>query len=257
MLHPAAYLLNKLAQFGCPAKTGCLWTKEKMWEAVKRGPHCSALPLDGIAHFAAEATEKVHTNQAQLVNWDDIKHNPPRELKISPIAAIPHKSWHTSNLDLSFCLCLKNGEVLLAVNDTTEKTTPKGLIDQFGYCLLRIVHTISEAEEDAKIFMAKWDVKDGFWIMDCKQGRVDFLYVLLQEEGHPIQLVVPTLLQMGWVESSPYFCAATEMAQDVATNYIETLVNLLPQHRLEKYVVGDAKYNSFQRCTMSLTALPT
>ncbi len=67
-------------------------------------------------------------------------------------------------------------------------------------------------------------------------------YVLPQEEGHPIQLVVPKLLQLGWVKSPPYFSVATETVQDVATNYIEMPVNLLPQHKLEKYVVGDTKY---------------
>ena len=33
--------------------------------------------------------------------------------------------------------------------------------------------------EDAKIFMAKWDIKDGFWRMDCKKGEeYNFAYVL-------------------------------------------------------------------------------
>jgi hypothetical protein len=91
--------------------------------------------------------------------------------------------------------------------------------------------------------LAKWDEKEHFWRMDCKQGEEwIFLYVLPPEEGHPIQIIVPTLLQMGWIKSPPHFCAATETAWDVATNYIKMLVNLLPQHNFEKYVVGDAKY---------------
>ncbi len=107
-----------------------------MWEAVARGPHRSALSPKAIAHFKAEATEKVRTKQAQLVQWEDIKDNPPKELKISPIAAIPHKSkdFH-SILDLSFCLCLKNGGVLASFNNTTEKTAPAGAINQIGKCL--------------------------------------------------------------------------------------------------------------------------
>ena len=62
--HPAASLLNKWAQLGCPTKTGCPWTKEQMWEAVEQGPHCSALTPDAIAHFAAAVAKKVRTNQA-------------------------------------------------------------------------------------------------------------------------------------------------------------------------------------------------
>ena len=107
-----------------------------MWEAVARGPHRSALSPEAIAHFKAEATEKVRTKQTCLVRWDDIKDNPPKELKISPIAAIPHKSKDfRSILDLSFRLRLANGGVLASVNDTTEKTAPAGAINQIGECL--------------------------------------------------------------------------------------------------------------------------
>jgi hypothetical protein len=61
-----------------------------------------------------------------MVQWEDIKENPPKELKISPIAAIPHKSKaYQSILDLSFWLYLKNGRALLVVNDTMEKIHPK------------------------------------------------------------------------------------------------------------------------------------
>jgi hypothetical protein len=39
-----------------------------------------------------EAVEKVNARQSRIVEWDSIKDNPPNQLKISPIAAIPHKS---------------------------------------------------------------------------------------------------------------------------------------------------------------------
>jgi hypothetical protein len=69
---------------------GNLWTKEEIREAVKQGSHQSELTPEAIAHFAYKAAEKVRTNQARIA-WDDIKDNPPRRLKISPIAAMPHK----------------------------------------------------------------------------------------------------------------------------------------------------------------------
>ena len=103
--HPAAPILTEWATFGCPTRTGRPWTKEEMWEAVARGPHQSALSPDALAHFAAEAENKVRMGQARLVLWDDIKDDPPRQLKISPIAAIPHKlKAYRSILDLSFRL---------------------------------------------------------------------------------------------------------------------------------------------------------
>jgi hypothetical protein len=104
------HLLNEWATYGCPTRTGTPWTQEQMKAAVDRGPHRSALTDDVIAHFRAEVDKKVKSGQAKLVAWDFIKDNPPVELKISPIAAIPHKSKQfRSILDLSFNLRLKQG----------------------------------------------------------------------------------------------------------------------------------------------------
>jgi hypothetical protein len=59
----------------------------------------------------------------------------------------------------------------------------------------------------------------------------------------PITLVVPTLLQMGWVESPPYFCAATETARDIASDYCDTLVGSLPHHKFAKHVKGAKEFD--------------
>ncbi len=103
-----------------------------------------------------ESAKKVGVGQAKLVLWDDIKDNPPPQLMISPIAAIPHKSRaFRSILDLSFSLCLKNGGILELVNYSTVKMAPKGALDQLGQALSRIIHAFAKGYEDAKIFMAK------------------------------------------------------------------------------------------------------
>ncbi len=123
-----------------------------------------ALLPEAIVHFAAKAVEKVQRNQACLVQCNFIKDNPPKELKILPIAAILHKSKDfRSILDLLFHLRLKNGRVRMSVNNTTKKTAPAGAINQIGECLSRVIHAFAEADNDAKIFMAKWDITDGFW----------------------------------------------------------------------------------------------
>jgi hypothetical protein len=180
------------------------------------------------------------------VDWDSIKDNPPQELKISPFAVMPHKSKaYRSILDLSFHLRLKNGGVRAAVNDTIKKTSPKGAIDQIGEALSCIIHAFAEADKNAKIFMVKWDIKDGFWHMDCTEGEEwNFAYVLPQAEGKPTKLVVPTSLQMGWVESPQYFCAATKTTRDVAMDYTENPLNLLPPHKFVKYTIGDPEYEA-------------
>ena len=75
---------------------------------------------------------------------------------------------------------------MAAVNDTTVKSAPKGAIDQIGECLSRIVHAFAEASEDAKIFMAKWDIKDGFgeWIA-ARARNGTFRTCYHNQKGHP------------------------------------------------------------------------
>ncbi len=221
-LRPKHGKVTKWATFGCPTHTGQPWTREDIWEVVAQGPHQSALSPEAIAHFSAEAAKKVKAKQACIVAWDNIKDNPPHQLKILPIVAILHKlKDFQSILDLSFRLHLANGGVRAAVNDTT-KTTPKGAIDQIGECLSRIINAFAEMDPTAKVFMAKWDIKDGFWRMDWAEGEEwNFVCILPQPEKEPIKLVIPTSLQMGWVELPPYFCVATETALDVTTEYID------------------------------------
>jgi hypothetical protein len=243
--HPAGELLSKWSKMGCPTKTGRSWSKEEMWEAVARGPHQSSRSTEALSHFAAESAKKVRVGQAKLVLLDDIKDNPPPQLKISPIAAIPHKSkafW--SILDLSFSFRLKNGGILESVNDSTVKMAPQGALDQLGQALSRIIHAFAEADDNAKIVLAKWNIKDGFWRMDCEEGEeYNFVYVLPQEEGMPITLVIPTSLQMGWDESPPYFCAATETARDIASDYCDIPVGSLPHHKFAKHATEAKEFN--------------
>ena len=136
--------------------------------------------------------------QYKAVLWDDIKDNPPEQLKVSPIAMIPHKPRRFSAiLDLSVALRLLDGSMLATVDESSEKTAPSGAINQLGFSLPQIIHAFLQASPEDKVFMAKWDIKDGFWRLDCEEGKEwNFAYVLPQPEGAPIKLVVPTLLQV-------------------------------------------------------------
>ncbi len=131
-----------------------------------------------------------------------------------------------------------------SVNATTIKTAPKGTIDQLGHSLTCIIHAFAKAEDNAHIFIAKWDIKDGFWRMDAEEGAEwNFSYVLPQRPGQPSYLIVPTSLQMGWVESPPFFCVASETVRDVAHDYCETKFGTLPSHKFTNYMTGNQAYD--------------
>ncbi len=63
-----------------------------MQAAFNKGPHASALVPEAIQQFEMEIKEKVRAGQGRIVEWNDIRHEPPPGLKISPVAMVPHKS---------------------------------------------------------------------------------------------------------------------------------------------------------------------
>ena len=118
-----------------------------------RDPHESYLAEEAIAHFAAEAKERVASNQARLVCYKTFKGGFPTKMKVSPIEEIPHKSKaFRSILDLSFSLKLTPNRRVTSVNKNSKKTAPGGAIDQIGRVLLRLIRAFDEAPDCAKIF---------------------------------------------------------------------------------------------------------
>ena len=77
---------------GCPTKAGRPYTVQEMLEAIENGPHASSMDPEAMDQLKKEVEQKLTKGQAKLVLWDDIKDNPPEQLKILPIAMIPHKS---------------------------------------------------------------------------------------------------------------------------------------------------------------------
>ncbi len=74
---------------------------------MNHGPHILATSTEAATCLQQEAMEKVAQGEAEIFKWDDIKDAPHPNLKISPLAAVPHKSrLFLVILDLSFQLCL-------------------------------------------------------------------------------------------------------------------------------------------------------
>ena len=83
-------------------------------------------------------------------------------------------------------------------------------------------------------FSAKWISKTDSGEFLCEEGEEwNFAYVLPNHKGEPVEIVVPSALQMGWALSPPFFCAASETVRDVASEYAAEPIGALPQHPLE------------------------
>ena len=129
-----------------------------------------------------------------------------------------------------------------SVNSQTEKLAPQKSMAKLGDSLRRIIHTMATNYDKNHPFkFAKCDIKDGFWrLVVSETDAWNFCYALPlpSSETHidDTQIVIPTSLQMGWCESPPFFCAATETARDVIQALFKHLDNI-PPHPLEHYMI--------------------
>ena len=191
-----------------------------------------------VIQLREETKDKVHHGYARVVKWKDIKDDIPPQLKISPVAMIPHKSKKfRCILDLSFALYHK-GQRLSSVNESTTKLAKPEAMVQLGLSLKRIISVMAKTwSPDKPFYFTKLDIKDGFWRMAVGDDAAwNFCYVLPSlEKNVPLdetELVVPNSLQMGWCESPPFFCSGTETARDIIQLKLAK-EDLLPPHKFE------------------------
>ena len=238
--HPAGPALLQYALNGCPLDCGDELSAEQLLAAITNGAHASANDEEAATACRKEVMERVAEGCCRLINWEDIKDNIPPNLKISPIAAIPHKSRKFRMiLDLSFKLLL-NGKKLESVNEASDKShAPQHAMFELGNVIPRIIWAMALSKDESTPFMfSKVDLKDGYWRMAVSaEDAWNFAYILPGGKPEdPIQLVIPDALQMGWSESPPFFCAATETARDIIQAELNTNV-YVPEQPMENIMM--------------------
>jgi hypothetical protein len=237
--HPAGPMLQHYGTHGCPVEVVSDWTLAQLDQAVAYGAHPSAQSLEAAKALRTESLEKVAQGFTKLIPWpalrSEIASGSKLHTKISPIAAIPHKSrLFRMILDLSHKGQRRLGtQPKLSVNElTADDAAPSRSMDQLGHTLGRIIYAVGDQpRSDGPLLFCKLDIKDGFWRMSVPTtDEEQFCYVLPQLPGHPsgdTQIVVPSALQMGWTSSPAFFCAATETGRDIA-EWLRLLPHLPP-----------------------------
>ena len=252
LLHAAAALIDAYSEAGCPVDCGPDWTPEHIDAAIRRGAHPSADSKEALEALHAETKEKVKNGYSKVLRYGDIK-GLYKKLKISPVAMIPHKSRaYRTILDLSFRL-RHLGKLMQSVNSATVKQAPAESMVQLGQCVQRIIALLADNyDPDQPFLFSKLDIKDGFWRLAVSDENAwNFCYVLPSFE--PVAdiddtlIVVPNCLQMGWCESPPFFCAASETARDVIDSLLQE-VNL-PAHQFEDQMLDSTTESALDRLT--------
>jgi hypothetical protein len=223
--HPAARLLRHLQKQGASVTLKSdHWDEALIESTIARGPHKSA-------HEYAEFLREEMTDFVKKGYWIVLPYKALRNqrkqfklLRVNPMGVVPQRARRPRLIvDYSF----------LDLNRDTVKLAPQEAM-QFGHALHRILHSIVDSDPQyGPVKLIKVDIADGFYRIWLNLDHIPKLAVAIPSlKGEEPLLALPLVLPMGWTESPPYFCTATETVTDVANARAMQGWNP-PAHRLD------------------------
>jgi hypothetical protein len=217
--HQAARLLSHLGRRGCSVPLSSPpWTIAQNDAAMARGSHKSALQhLDFLEHEFVEMMDK---GQWILLPYKSVRHL--KNLRVSPLGVVPQRNRRPRTIvDYTFS----------KVNPDTLRLAPSEAM-QFGRALPRILQNIFDADPRfGPVHLIKVDIADGFYRICLNPADIPKLGVVFPTKpGAEPMIAFPLRLPMGWADSPPYFCVATETVADLAN---ARLAWNPPPHRLD------------------------
>ena len=224
--HKAARLLNHLHKRGANVTLATPpWDEERLNSTIQRGPHKSA--TEYVDFLKEELLDFVQKGFWMVLPLKLLKKYPSlyKNLRVSPMGVVPQRARRPRIIvDYSY----------FGLNQETLKMAPRDAM-QFGKALQRILQALVDANPIfGPVHLLKVDIADGFYRIWLNVADIPKLACSLpQMYGEEPLLALPLVLPMGWTESPPYFCTATETVADI-TN--KRLMNRweAPHHRLEE-----------------------
>jgi hypothetical protein len=247
--HPARRLLMNLKHRGAPVKfTTPPWTTEQIDKAIRRGPHKSC--NEYIDFLDEEFIDMIRKGQ-----WVILPASVAKKLvglRVSPPGVVPQRDRRPRWI----CDYTWSG-----VNLETIRLAPKEAM-QFGTCLDRVLREILLADPKyGPVYLNKTDLSDGFYREDLNPGDIPKLGVIYPSRpGQEEPLIAfPLVLPMGWAESPPYFCAATETVADLANSRLQDASHVPDDHHLDDLAHATPAKNTAPTtyASTSAVAVPT
>jgi hypothetical protein len=224
--HKAARLLNHLRKRGASVTLSTPpWTDQQREDTLRRGPHKSSVEFADF--LREELLDFVKKGFWMVLPYRLLQKHKRliRNLRISPMGVVPQRARRPRIIvDYSF----------QGLNDETIKMAPREAM-QFGKALERILQSIVDANPDhGPVQLIKVDIADGFYRIWLNVHDIPKLAVAIPTlHGDEPLLALPLVLPMGWTESPPYFCAATETVTDITNRRLANHWKP-PPHRLEE-----------------------
>ena len=219
--HPAHRMLHNYRRHGVPVTLAdSPWTASELQDSLERGPHKSA--YEYIEFLREDMADMVAKGFWVVVTYDSVKH--VKGLRLSPIGVVPQRARRPRPIvDYSF----------YGVNQATQPNVPTDAM-QFGRALERLLRKVLLASpRHGKVYLMKIDLADGFYRVPLSAAGLSQLGVVFPHLPHEQPLVaLPIGLPMGWSNSPPGFCTATETVADVTSCQL-LQGRLAPDHPLE------------------------
>jgi len=218
--HPAKRLLADLRDNGVPViLTDEPWSQAHLQQCMDRGAHTSA--RNNKVFVRDELADYVETGFWTVLPYRLIKDLP--NLRLSPLGVKEERERRDR---------LVVDHTFFGVNEASAPYVPKEAM-QFGGALPRILYRVRHSNPAfGPVYLAKFDVSDGFYRLMLRPDDAPSLAVIMPSyEGEEPLVAIPLVCTMGWVNSPPTFCAASETVADLANARLYR--HHVPPHRLE------------------------
>jgi len=203
--HPAHRLLQQYRNRGAPVVLATPpWSRAQIRRAANRGAHTSA--REHADFLRNDMASMIHASQWIVLPLAMVEHLPG--LRISPMGVVPQRQRRPRPIvDYTF-------------SGINTETLPIAAMDsmQFGHALNRLLRRIVEADpQNGPVYLSKIDLADGFYRIWLRLQDILKLGVAIPHLPTEGPLVAfPLALPMGWCNSPPIFCTATETIADLA-----------------------------------------
>ena len=203
--HPARRLLRQYKHRGAPVVLAdAEWPEVRRQEALQRGAHTST--LEHIPFLKEEFASMVAKGQWVILPYSVARDLP--DLRLSPPGVKEERDRRPRWLgDYSYS----------KINYITQPIAPLSSM-QYGRTLDRVLREIVYADPRyGPVHLMKADVSDGFYRIPLRPKDAPKLALVFPPIGTAEPLVaIPLVLPMGWTNSPPFFCAASETIADLA-----------------------------------------
>ena len=224
LLPAAAYQqLLEFATTGTPADCGEPWPTDVLEQAIATGPHVSAMTPAGANLLWTDIQYQVDAGFVRILTEAQLRAEQTQELKVSRVAVVPQDNRRDRiilnlSAEVTFPRTRRRpARTHPSVNETTRPAHDQSAVKRLGKASHAILLYTFETDPSWEICWIKLDLSDGFWRMVVQAGtEQNFVFEM---PPHPSRsgrhFVVPSALQMGWTNSPPYFCTATETCRQL------------------------------------------